>query len=197
MDGLPGTDGKELNDAPTTRSNSRRIYGLSGVFQVAAASTDATLSALALEDEDSNTVTLTPAFASATTSYTASVANSVDEVTIEPTVNESNATFEFLDSSDNVLTDADSVADKFQVDLSVGENTIKVKVTAEDGNTTETYTVVVTRAVPVKVEFDNINVQADEDAGTVSLIVNLSRSHTDTVTVDYATSDNTAISGED
>ena len=36
----------------------------------------------------------------------------------------------------------------YQVDLQVGSNTISVKVTAEDGTTTQTYTVTVTRAAP-------------------------------------------------
>ena len=34
------------------------------------------------------------------------------------------------------------------VSLSVGENAISIEVTAEDGNTTRTYTVTVTRAAP-------------------------------------------------
>ena len=42
--------------------------------------------------------------------------------------------------------DVDTGTDGHQVDLEVGENTIKVQVTAEDTTTTETYTVVVTRA---------------------------------------------------
>ena len=41
------------------------------------------------------------------------------------------------------MTDADSV-----VSLSVGSNVITIKVTAEDDETTQTYTVAVTRAEP-------------------------------------------------
>ena len=111
-------------------------------------SADATLSALGLSSNGSD-ITLTPTFASGTTSYTASVPNGVDEITITPTVNESNATVEYQDSSDMDITDADATKDGQQVSLSVGAtNTIKVKVTAEDRTTTETYTVVVTRAEP-------------------------------------------------
>ena len=44
------------------------------------------------------------------------------------------------------LSDADDVADDFQVSLATGANTFKVKVTAEDTDSTRTYTVVVTRA---------------------------------------------------
>ena len=120
---------------------------LSPVFQVAATtSSDATLSALALADaSDDSAITISPVFASGTTSYTASVDNDVDEITVAPTVNESNATVEYLDSTDAAITDANSGKTGQQVSLDVGANTIKVKVTAQDA-TTDTYTVVVTRA---------------------------------------------------
>ena len=76
--------------------------------------------------------------------------NGVDEITITPTVNESNATVQYQDSSDMDITDADDTPENgHQVPLDVvGENTIKVKVTAADNITTETYTVTVTRAEP-------------------------------------------------
>ena len=112
-------------------------------------SNDATLSALALENaSDDSAIIISPVFASGTTSYTASVDNDVDEITINPTVNESHATFEYLDSSDTAITDADSGKTGQQVSLVEGANTIKVKVTAQD-TTTDTYTVVVTRAATV------------------------------------------------
>ena len=72
--------------------------------------------------------------------------NGVDEITIDPTVNESNATVEYLDSSDTEIADANSGKTGHQVSLDEGANTIKVKVTAQDVTTTNTYTVVVTRA---------------------------------------------------
>ena len=108
-------------------------------------STDATLSGLDLEDNTGTAITLTPTFVSGTTSYTAMVANSVDEITIAPTVNESNAAYEIQDSGGTALTDADTNTTGFQVDLTVGATTIKVEVTAED-TTTDTYQVTVTRA---------------------------------------------------
>ena len=104
-------------------------------------STDATLSGLSL----GTGVTLSPAFASGTDTYTASVANSVDEVTVTPTTNHASATVVFLDTDDNELNDSDDMEDDFQVALSVGDTVIKVKVTAEDGTSTQTYTVTVTR----------------------------------------------------
>ena len=113
---------------------------------VAPASTDATLSALALRDASDNAVALSPAFASGATSYSATVANSVSRIKVEPTANDSNATIEYLDDSDATLPDEDtSTADVLDVDLSAGSNVVKVKVTAGDGTTTRTYTVTVTR----------------------------------------------------
>ena len=91
--------------------------------------------------------------------------NGVDEITIDPTVNESNATVQYLDSSDTEIADANSGKTGQQVSLSEGANTIKVKVTAQDA-TTNTYTVVVTRAAA------NNPVFADDKA---------SRSFTETV----------------
>ena len=90
-------------------------------------STDATLSALSVTG-----VTLDPTFASETTAYTASVANSVDEVTFAPTTNHASATFRYLKGTDE-LTDADGTEDDFQVELDEGANAITVEVTAEDG----------------------------------------------------------------
>ena len=110
-------------------------YTLSVGGETPMLSTDATLSALSL----GTGVTLSPAFASGTVTYTASVANSVDEVTVTTTTNHASATVEILDTDD--------MEDDFQVALSVGDTVIKVKVkvTAEDGTSTQTYTVTVTR----------------------------------------------------
>ena len=108
-------------------------------------STVATLSGLALKDaSDDSMISLTETFASATKYYTADVVNSIDEITVEPT-SDHNATFAYLNASDTALTDADTLKTGFQAALAVGANTVKVKVTAEDGNATDIYSVVVTR----------------------------------------------------
>ena len=126
----------------------RPMYGLSAVFTVeASASTDATLSGLALENaDDDSTIALNETFATGTKSYTASVLNGVDEITVLPETTDDGATVEYLDGSDATITDSDTTKDDQQVELEVGANTIKVKVTAQDGNTNQTYTVTVTRA---------------------------------------------------
>ena len=145
--GLGPIDGESNSES----TNLRPMYGLSEVFRVE--SSDATLSGLELNDDGGAAVTLTPAFASVTRNYTASVAHDVVEVTIIPTVNESNATYEIQDGSATALVDADANEDDFQVEVAKGANSIKVVVTAEDALTTRTYTVAVTRALGVPLDW--------------------------------------------
>ena len=113
----------------------------------AAASTDATLSALALFDFNSDGVTLSPAFAAAVTSYTAAVANAHTDGKLEATPNDSNATVEFLDENDATIATGGQTGNVHSIlpDFEVGENVFKVKVTAGDGTTSRTYTITVTR----------------------------------------------------
>ena len=98
------------------------------------ASTDATLRGLVLSGVNFG------AFDSATIEYTASVANDVTQTTVTPTVNDNGATYAIKLGG---VTDADGA-----IPLAVGSNVITIEVTAEDGNTTKTYTVTVTRAAP-------------------------------------------------
>ena len=106
-------------------------------------STDPTLSQLTL-----NAGALSPAFSSTTTRYRADLGYGIERVTISPVVNSDNSDVEFLDGNNNDLPDASTSEDGHQVDLVVGENTVAVKVTAEDNVTTMTYTVVLTRQKP-------------------------------------------------
>ena len=107
-------------------------------------SENATLSGLTVNDGSSD-LALSPAFAPDTTSYTAWVPKAVDEVTVKPRTLNPNAMIAWLDGNGMALADADTAAGQ-QVALSEGENVVKVKVTAQDGTTMETYTVTVTRA---------------------------------------------------
>jgi len=113
--------------------NAIRTHSGTGVDCDDSASSDATLSALSLSG-----VTLNPAFASATTSYTASVGNDVAQTTVAATASSSAATMTIVPS------DADANTAGHQVDLAVGSNRITVSVTAEDGTGME-YVVTVTR----------------------------------------------------
>ena len=131
-----GKNGEGINDADLSHTGVADDVGhkVLTTSQSNMASTDASLSALTLSDVDFGT------FASDTASYTAQVANSVAQTTVTPTVNHSGAGYVMkLDG----VTDADDV-----IDLSVGSNVITIEVTAEDGQTTMTYKVMVTRAAP-------------------------------------------------
>ncbi len=99
-------------------------------------SDDATLTGLTLSG-----VRLTPGFTSGGTSYEASVGYTVTGATVAATRSDGNAAVVILDGNGNTLASADTVA----VDLSVGENIIRVRVTAQDGVATVTYTVTVRR----------------------------------------------------
>ena len=104
------------------------------------ASTDATLSGLAVNDGSTDLLTFVPG----TTTYTATVANDVETLTFTATKGDDGASVAYLDSDGNPIADADTAAGH-QVPLDVGANAITVRVTAEDG-TTQDYTVTVTRA---------------------------------------------------
>ena len=113
-----------------------------------AGSSDATLSALTLTDGDDNPIMLTPGFDTETKAYAASVANGVDRITVEPTRSDAGATVAYLNAGDVAIADADGAEDGMQVALAEYDNVIKVRVTAEDGVASETYTVTVTRGTP-------------------------------------------------
>ena len=102
--------------------------------EAATPSTDAVLSGLTLSGVDIGT------FDPATTEYTASVGNDVDETTVTPATNDDRATYVIRLSG---VADADGV-----IPLVVGSNVIAIEVTAEDGETAKTYIVTVTRAAP-------------------------------------------------
>ena len=126
-----------------------RVSNLGQTDRVNGTATDATLSGLVVND---GTKDLTPTFASGTYAYAGSVANTVAEVTVTPTENDTTATIEYLDASDMMLADSDTLTAGQQVTLAVGGNVIKVKVTAEDGTTEKTNTVTVTREGTVETD---------------------------------------------
>ena len=90
---------------------------------------DSTLSTLVLSQG-----TLSPAFDPATDAYSATVGNSATAITVTPTVANSASTVT-VDGTPVTSGDASGA-----INLSVGENTITVIVTAED-TSTQTYTI--------------------------------------------------------
>lgn len=102
----------------------------------ASISKDANLSSLTLSEG-----TLNPKFDSATTSFTATVPNSVDKITITPKTQNEKATVKINDI-------AVEKGKGSEVELKVGENLIKVLVTAQVTTETREYHVTVTREAP-------------------------------------------------
>ena len=99
------------------------------------ASSNSNLSALSISGG-----TLSPAFVSGTTSYTASVGNAYSSITVTPIAADGNATIKV---NGLAVTSGGATG---EINLSVGNNIITVVVTAQDGTTSNTYTITVTRA---------------------------------------------------
>ena len=101
---------------------------------------DAALSGLWLSQERLN-----PVFSPDTTRYTVSLAHSASSATVTLATSNASATVAFDDENDDALPDADANADGHQVNLHQAENVIKLEVTAENGTSTRTYIIVITR----------------------------------------------------
>lgn len=120
--------------ATATDGTTTKTYTIT-ITRAAPLSSNANLSSLAL-----STGTLSPAFASGTTSYTAGVPFGTVSLTVTPTVADGTATVTVNGVSTTSGNASGSIA------LAVGNNTISTVVTAEDGSTTRAYTITVTRA---------------------------------------------------
>jgi hypothetical protein len=96
---------------------------------------DATLSDFTLSEG-----TLSPSFNTTIYDYTATVAHSVESITVTPKT---------WDNAATVTVNGQSAG--IDVDLSVGNNTITIEVTGSDGVTTKTYTITVTRQAEIEI----------------------------------------------
>ncbi len=151
------------------------------------AATDATLSDLTLVDNNGTAITLSPAFNSATTEYTASAGAAVSSVTLTGTQNYSGATM-----SNNLGPDVTS--GEATVGPWAGESVINIDLTAEDGATTKRYTVTAERTL--QISFGSAAYSVDEgDLVQVSVSLdgvpgnevraNLSRTLQGAITADF------------
>ena len=118
----------------TAANDSGTSYSPNAMFNITAdttlyaqwASSNADLSNLVLSDG-----TLTPAFDSNTTSYTASVPNATSSMTVTPTAADANATIQVRVNGGGYVT-VPSGMPSGSLALNVGANTIDVKVAAQD-----------------------------------------------------------------
>ena len=144
-------------------------------------SADAALKALTMTAGGSG-VTLSPTFVAEIYSYRADVANTVSSVSVAAEANHRKAMVAIIGGAD----------------LAFAENIVTVRVTAEDGATTQDYTVIVTRALPELAWEGQSTLSVDEDTGAVELTVTLTPASSDQVTVDYVTmAAGGAMAGED
>ena len=137
-------------------------------------STDATLNALELSGVSIGT------FDPAATRYAASVANDVTGTTVTLTKSHDGATYVIKLGG---AEDGDGV-----IPLAVGENVIAVEVTAEDGQTTKTYAVTVTRAeasFPVTVDLSPSGPVTEGTEIAVTMTFGGLESDSDTSTKDH------------
>ncbi|MEK7952612.1 cadherin-like beta sandwich domain-containing protein [Luteolibacter soli] len=107
--------------------------GYSSTVTFTAPSNVATLSSLSLD-----VAALSPSFNSATLSYTATVPYFYSSVTVSPTRTQANAT---LTVNGTTVASGNNIS----IPLTTGSNTITIVVTAQDGTTTRTYTIAVTK----------------------------------------------------
>lgn len=105
-------------------------------------STNANLSNLVL-----SAGALVPTFDANTTTYVASVSNANSSITVTSTVQVAGATLQVRVNGGSYVGVTSGVASG-ALALNVGNNTIEVLVTAQDGTTTKLYTVTVNRAQP-------------------------------------------------
>lgn len=145
-----------------------RIYGYNGAGTVSAGTANWRLDDISLTVTVASTIssnanlssltlsagTLTPSFASGTTSYTASVANTVSSITVTPTSADVNSVIRV---NGTIVTSGSASS---PISLNVGLNSITVLVTAQDGTTTKTYTIDVTRAAAGTPTFSTTSVLA-------------------------------------
>lgn len=110
-------------------------------------SKDASLSSLTISPGS-----LTPEFSSDVMEYTATVGADVEKLTISAPANDGKASVSVIGNED----------------LQLGENTITCKVTAEDGETTKTYTILVT-----KTEEQMTETEETETAATGGSVINV------------------------
>ena len=134
---------------------------LLGLFAPHEALAQNPLTNLELTDTDASpvSITLVPTFASAVRSFTASVPFGVTQVTVTPTA-DSAWTLTYPGA-----TDASGI-DGHQRNLTSGTNTITVRAT-KSGETTQNYTITVTRAAEVGSALSGLGVSTSAGSGTV------------------------------
>ena len=135
---LTTTGSFHLRAATTDSLGNRRTSYIQGPFRVFDPVTMAELTSLVLSGGG-----VSPDFSGGITNYTAVFPNTTTSTTLTPTVLQATSIIKV-----NGVTLPSGTASG-AINLNVGGNTITTVVTAQDGTTTMTYTVVVTRSAPI------------------------------------------------
>ncbi len=123
-------------DVRVSAANSMGIGGWSEVVRARTPSADATLNSLTIGPVDISE------FRAGTLFYVLTVSGAVAQATVSATTSDSNATTVFRPQVDSNL-----LREGHQIDLNPGDTMIAVTVTAENGETTRTYTIIITRVM--------------------------------------------------
>jgi hypothetical protein len=126
---------------------------------------------------------MSPAFISTTTGYTATVSNTTTSITVTPTVSQAQATLTVNGSPVTSGTPSAPIA------LNLGSNLIPLVVTAQDGATTKTYNVTVTRTALAPTVVTSAASGVGTTGVTLNSSVNANNANT-TVSFDYGTTIN-------
>jgi hypothetical protein len=129
-------DGDKKPDVLTANWSSNNISVLRST------NNDATLISLT-----SNAGSISPAFSTNTTDYSLNVISATNSIRVTSQTNDNKASIQIRINGGTYATVA-SGSPSSPLPLNAGVNTIEVLVTAEDGATTRTYTIVVTRGIP-------------------------------------------------
>ncbi len=150
---VPEGGSKDATIRVRYRSNTETYldFSITVIRAAQGASSDASLTALSL----SNSIVLSPAFDSATLGYTATVPYTTGGANLNFTKGDSGATA--------------SMADGDSLDFSVGDNTFELTVTAADGTTRRTYSIVVTRQAAPAITVSSPAAASDQTAGKISV----------------------------
>ena len=136
-----------------TRVGTNRAIGIRVTGTIVEAPDDATLKALTISSG-----TLTPAFMYTTESYTVTAVAGTTTLTVTASPNNPFSTVALLDGSNNPVSNP--------IPLAIGSNTIKIRVTANDGTTTKTYTLTVTRLASTDAALSGLELTDGTDALT-------------------------------
>ena len=100
-------------------------------------------------------ITLSPTFSSGTLSYTDTVPNEISSITVIPTASESHAVITVNGSP------VRSGSPSSVISLNVASNTITIIVTSQDGSTSHTYTVTITREISRDAKLSNLAISTN------------------------------------